>query len=282
MAGAIKSPRGQLPCAALLIATCWTLPVHAKDEPLWEFGLGVGALGFEDYRGANSSHVYPLPVPYFVYNGKFLQADRDGVRGKLFHQDWIDLNVSVNATTPVSNDRARFGMPDLKSTIEVGPSLDLHLLRSDDARVKLDLRLPLRSAFSVQASPRYIGWTFTPRLNLDVADPWGYFGWNLGLAVGPLFADRRYHDYFYTVAPQYATPERPAYQASGGYAGTQTLVALSKRYRTYWVGAYVRYDTLAGAAFIDSPLVQTNRYWSAGIGIAWMISKSSRLVTVPD
>ncbi len=221
-------------------------------------------------------------MPYFVYNGKFLQADRDGVRGKLFHQDWIELNLSVNATTPVRSDRARYGMPDLKSTIEVGPSLDIHLLRSEDARLKLDLRLPLRTAFTFEAPPHSIGWTFAPRFNLDVADPFGSSGWTLGLATGPLFADRRYHDYFYSVAAQYATPERPAYQASGGYAGTQFITALSKRFPTYWVGAYVRYDTLAGAAFIDSPLVRRNSYWSAGIGIAWMISKSSRLVTVPD
>jgi outer membrane scaffolding protein for murein synthesis (MipA/OmpV family) len=48
------------------------------------------------------------------------------------------------------------------------------------------------------------------------------------------------------------------------------------------VGAYVRYDTLARASFEDSPLVQRDSYWSAGIGFAWMISKSKTMVNVPD
>jgi outer membrane protein len=254
----------------------------AKEEPLLEFGLGVGALAFEDYRGSATTHVYPLPVPYLLYNGRFLKADREGVRGTLFNQDWVELNLSGNATTPVRSDRARHGMPDLKSTLEIGPSLDFHLLHSTDSRIRLDIRLPLRSAITVDASPKFIGWTFTPRLALDVADPAGFAGWKAGLLIGPLFADHRYHEYFYSVAPPYATASRPEYQAAGGYAGTQAIAALSKRYPRYWVGAYVRADTLAGAAFADSPLVQRPWYWSAGIGISWMIHTSAQMVEVPD
>jgi outer membrane scaffolding protein for murein synthesis (MipA/OmpV family) len=280
MAAAPKSSRGTLPAA--LLAMCWAMPALPKEEPLLEYGLGVGAVAFEDYRGSGSSHVYPLPIPYVVYNGTFLKADRDGVRGTLFNQDRVELNLSVNATTPVRNDRERNGMPDLKSTVEFGPSLELHLLRSDDARIKFDLRMPLRAAFTVEASPRVIGWTFTPRFNLDVADPLGFTGWNLGLLTGPLFADRRYNDYFYTVAPRYATAARPVYQAVGGYAGTQVIAAGSKRFPHFWVGAYMRYDTLSGAAFVDSPLVQRKSYWSAGFGISWMIHRSSTMVEVPD
>jgi outer membrane scaffolding protein for murein synthesis (MipA/OmpV family) len=280
MPAAPRRSCGTLPVA--LLAMCWAMPALPKEEPLLEYGLGVGAVAFEDYRGSNSSHVYPLPIPYLVYNGKFLKADRAGVRGTLFNQDRVELNLSFTATTPVRNDRERNGMPDLRSTVELGPSLELHLLRSADARIKFDLRMPLRAAFTVEASPRMIGWTFTPRFNLDVADPLGLPGWNVGLLVGPLFADRRYHDYFYTVAPQYATAARPAYQAVGGYAGTQAISSLSKRFPHFWVGAYMRYDTLSGAAFVDSPLVQRKSYWSAGFGISWMIHRSSTMVEVPD
>jgi len=280
MAAAPNRSGGAL--SAALLAVCWAMPVLSKEEPLLEYGLGVGAVAFEDYRGSNSSHAYPLPIPYVVYHGKFLKSDREGVRGTLFDQDRVELNLSFNATTPVRNDRERNGMPDLKSTVELGPSLELHLLRSDDARIKFDLRMPLRAAFTVEASPRVIGWTFTPRFNLDVADPLGFIGWNLGVLAGPLFADRRYDDYFYTVAPRYATAARPVYQAVGGYAGTQTIAAWSKRFPRFWVGAYMRYDILSGAAFVDSPLVQRKSYWSTGFGISWMIHRSSTMVEVPD
>jgi MipA family protein len=268
--------------AAALLAVCCALPAHAKEVPLWEVGLGAGAIAFEDYRGSNTTHAYPLPVPYVVYNGKFLKADRDGVRGTLFNQNWLEINLSFNLTTPVRNDRERSGMPDLRSTVEIGPSFDFHLFRSDNRRVKFDLRMPLRYAATVESSPRIIGWTFSPRFNVDLRDPFGLPGWNLGLLAGPLFADHRYHEYFYSVAPQFATLSRPEFQAKGGYAGTQTLAALSKRYPKFWVGAYMRYDTLAGAAFVDSPLVQRKSYWTAGFGFAWMIRKSSQIVEIPD
>jgi outer membrane protein len=268
--------------AAALLAVCCAVPAHPKEVPLWEFGLGAGAIAFEDYRGSNTTHAYPLPVPYVVYNGKFLKADRDGVRGTLFNQDWLEINLSFNLTTPVRNDRERSGMPDLRSTVEIGPSFDFHLFRSDNRRVKFDLRMPLRYAATVESSPRIIGWTFSPRFNVDLRDPFGLPGWNLGLLAGPLFADHRYHDYFYSVAPQFANASRPEFQAKGGYAGTQTLAALSKRYPKFWVGAYMRYDTLAGAAFVDSPLVQRKSYWTGGFGFAWMIRKSSQIVEIPD
>src|SRR6202158_6306779 len=92
----------------------------AQQLPLWELGLGVGALAFADYRGADTGRVYPLPVPYVIYRGRILRWDRHGVRGLFLNQHWLELNISVNATTPVSSrdTPARRGMPNLdrKST----------------------------------------------------------------------------------------------------------------------------------------------------------------------
>jgi outer membrane scaffolding protein for murein synthesis (MipA/OmpV family) len=110
----------------------------------------------------------------------------------------------------------------------------------------------------------------------------GLEGWNFGIGAGPMFAARKYHQYFYSVAAQYATPERPAYEARGGYSGGQLISALSKRFPKYWVGAYIRYDTLQGAAFEDSPLVKQKYYLAGGIGIAWMIRQSTHMVETGD
>ena len=74
---------------------------RASDQPLWEFGLGVGAIVFNDYRGAASVHGYPVPVPYFIYRGDILQADRDGVHGRLLNQRYLEFDFSANATAPV-------------------------------------------------------------------------------------------------------------------------------------------------------------------------------------
>jgi len=264
-----------LPCA----------PALAREEPLWEAGLGVAALHFPDYRGSDQSHTYGLPAPYFVYRGEILKADRHGLRGTLFNSDRIDLNLSVGASLPVDSrkNRAREGMPDLRPSIEAGPSLDVTLWRTAERRAKLDLRLPVRAAVTVESDPRFIGGQFFPNLNLDVHDPLGFAGWNLGMLVGPVFTDARYNRYFYSVPTQYATAQRPAYDApGGGFAGTELIVALSKRFPRFWVGGFARFDTLRGAKFEDSPLVTSKRYAAAGIGISWILGESSQRVTVTE
>jgi MipA family protein len=252
-----------------------------QELPLWEVGLGLGAIGFRDYRGSDTTHAYPVPVGYFIYRGKYLQTDRSGLKTKLPIGTRLELNLSLNATTPVRDNATRAGMPEVRSTVEIGPALEVHVWKSASQRMRLDVRLPVRAAFAV-GSPGYIGWFSNPNINLDIADAGGMHGLHLGLLTGPLFAASRYDAYYYSVAPQYATLERPAYQATGGYAGSQVLAALSKRYPRFWAGAYVRYDNLDGASFESSPLVKSHSYWSAGIGFAWMIRHSDRFVTVPD
>ena len=267
-------------CALALSAAVCPVWSQAEEKPLWEAGLGVGAVAFPDYRGSDEANVYPFPLPYFVYRGKFLKADREGLRGELFDRRSLELSLSMNATIPVSSDNndAREGMPNLRPTLEFGPSLDLHLWRSAAENMKLDLVMPLRLPVTLESSPQALGWNFSPRLNLDIADVAGYAGWNFGVGAGPLFGADRFHEYFYSVKPRYATAQRPAYDAGGGYSGTHVITSISKRFPGYWVGAYLRYDTLHNAVFEDSPLVRRQNYMTGGIGIAWMIGKSKRMV----
>ena len=274
----MRSARFLLALLTAALAAAPGVAARADEKPLWEFGLGVGFLAFNDYRGSATTHVYPVPLPYFVYRGTFLKSDREGLRGLFLNQKRVELSLSVNATTPVRNDSARHGMPDLRPTVELGPELDVHLWRSANERLKLDLRLPARAAFTTEAHPHMVGMFFAPNLSLDIVQFRGTEGWKLGLLAGPLFAQRRYDDYFYSVAPQYATAGRPAYDAPGGYAGTQTLVALTRRYPSFWIGAYARHDSLAGASFEASPLVKRDSYWSAGFGVAWILRQSEQRV----
>jgi outer membrane scaffolding protein for murein synthesis (MipA/OmpV family) len=225
-----------------------------------------------------------MPVPHFTYHGDFLKADRQGIRGSFFDSDRVDLTVSLALSPPVSSDdiTARAGMPDLEGTFEIGPQMDVTFWRSENRARFVKLLLPLRAAITVQGSPKDIGWVFHPKLNMDVTDIPGMAGWNLGMLAGPLFGDKRQHAYYYSVAPQYATADRPAYEAKAGYAGMQYLVALSKRFPKYWVGGFVRYDNLSGATFEDSPLVRQKDYFAAGVAFTWVFGESSTRVKVDD
>jgi len=100
--------RAAMACAALAaLAGTGAVRAQSETEPLWEAGVGVGAVDFPDYRGASQSRLYALPVPYFVYRGKFLQADRRGVRGVFLDTERVDLNMSVGASLPVDSTRAK-------------------------------------------------------------------------------------------------------------------------------------------------------------------------------
>lgn len=260
-----------------LLLTLFASTAHAREAPLWEAGVGVGYVDFPDYRGSDERHRYVLPVPYLVYRGDFLKVDREKVRGLFFKNDYAELDMSLSASVPVksSDNQARQGMPDLDPTIEIGPSLNFFLLRSEAKKTYLDLRLPLRPVIATDFSHTcYIGYVFQPQLNLDVRDVGGHEGWNLGLAAGPIFGDERYHDYFYGVSAAYATPTRPAYSARGGYAGSQFIAALSKRYPKYWVGGFIKWDTVQGAVFEDSPLVKKKQNITGGIAVTWIFAES--------
>lgn len=252
------------------------------QRPLWELGLGVAGLRLPDYLGSDQSRYYVLPLPYVVYRGTWLKADRDGARALLFNSQRIKLDVSVAASTPTRSNHndAREGMPDLKGTFEVGPNLNVTLASSANDRWKLDLRLPVRAAVTVASSPRFVGTTFSPNLNLDVGGIGG--GWNLGMLTGPVFADRKFHAYYYGVDAAYATADRPAYQAHGGYAGWRAVAATSRRFGNMWVGGFVRYDNLRGAAFDDSPLVRRTSAVTFGFGVSWILATSSELVSASD
>ena len=270
-------------CAWLLVILA--LPSAAEQLPLWEAGAGISAIQFPHYRGSNESKSYILPVPYFVYRGDFLKVDRQKIRGLFFTRDWAELDMSFGASVPVksSENEARRGMNDLDPTLEFGPTFNIHLHKSSDENIELDLRLPLRTVFATDLSyARQTGWVFEPRLNLDLHHNVFGPGWNVGLAAGPIFATRKNNQYFYGVDGAFATPQRAAYDAKGGYGGLQLLGAISKRYPKFWLGGFASWTNLNRAAYEDSPLVKTKNSFAAGIAISWVFKESKVLVEAKE
>ena len=255
-----------------------------RAQPVWEAGIGFTALRLPDYRGAGRTRGYLLPLPYLVYRGPWLSVDRGGLRAELLDRGRLELDFSVNLSVPVRSDGnpAREGMPNLRPALEIGPQLRTRLWDSADRRSRLRLELPLRYAFALDSSLRDVGFVFHPRLDLSARDVFGMTGWNGSVVVGPMFATSRHHRYFYSVAPQYATAARPAYDVGSGYSGTQLTLTMSKRFPKYWIGGFVRADWLDGATFADSPLVERRTSVSAGIGITWIIAESAARVMRRD
>lgn len=268
----------------LILGGALALPAHAELKPKWELGLGASTVRLPDYRGSDESRNYAFPLPYVVYRGDTIKADREGARAELLDfGDEAHLDLGLNGSIPVSSVRnhARQSMPSLSGAIEVGPALEVHFYRSDEDRIRLKMRVPITYGVTLGHDIGTDGWQASPNLNLDIRSVAGFTGWNLTMLAGPIYGTRQRHAYFYDVAPQYATAERPAYQATAGYSGAQFIAGLSKRYERTWVGAFMRYDNLNGAVFRDSPLVKTRSYLAGGVAVAWVLGQSSEMVEAP-
>lgn len=259
---------------------------QAQGLPLWEVGGGATVLRVPDYRGSEEVRNYIFPLPWFVYRGEIFRADREGLRVQFFDSDRADLNISINGSVPVDSDRnrAREGMEDLRPTLEMGPRVNLHLWGSPRTQYALDLRVPVRAAFTFRDGIRHIGYVTAPQLNLDMRfpSPTAPDRWNIGLLVETPFSDKRLHNYFYGVPASQATPSRPAYSARSGYGGWQVLAAVSRRTERWWIGGFIKYDNVSDAVFADSPLVTERRQVSGGFAVVYEFARSSTLVPPRD
>jgi len=254
---------------------------HSQELPLWELGVGTGALHLPLYRGADQTQTLGIPFPVIVYRGERMSIDEGGAHGYLFRSHDIRLELSLAGGVPVASngDSPRVNMPDLDPTIELGPSLDLRFWHRESQRRSLWLKLPLRTAISVSLEKLAMqGTSFSPYVEYIAESPKPDH-WKIGLAWGPLFADGNYHDYFYEVDSAYATPSRPEYHAHSGFSGNRITLTLQKRNGDLWLGAFVRYDNLRNAVFLDSPLIDSHDYLAIGAGFTYIFSKSDTLVS---
>jgi outer membrane scaffolding protein for murein synthesis (MipA/OmpV family) len=269
-----------------VLLAVWLVGVPLKalcqEKPLWELGVGAGFLLMPDYRGSDKTRAYVLPYPYAVYRGNIFRMEDKRISARLFSTDRILLDASGYGAVPVRSDDndARRGMPDLDPTFELGPALRLKVAQSKERKYKVGVSFPVRAVFSTDfRSVRYEGFVFSPRLNVEKFDVIAGTGLDVGLSTGPMFADRGYHNYFYEVAPAYATANRPAYTPGAGYSGSTLTVGLSKVFPTLIFHAFVSADFLQGAQFEESPLVKTKTSWMGGFSVTWIFLKSQKTIT---
>ncbi|WP_372881576.1 MipA/OmpV family protein [Psychromonas sp.] len=247
----------------------------AEKKPLWEYGVGAAGWYSPHYLGSDQQQAYLIPVPYFVYRGKTIRADNEGLRGLLFSSDKLDLRLSVSAVLPVDSkdNDAREGMEDLDFMVEVGPTLQYQLFQAEQQQLRFDL--PIRAAFTLGGEfLNHQGWTANPRLQHELQ----LQGWALTTTAGLVFSDRRYHGYIYNVNQADVRADRSFYQSSSGFTGSRFSAGIKRQFGNLYVGALVSYYNLSGSANNDSPLLRQDDYLSASMIIAWVLGNSNKLV----
>ncbi len=250
---------------------------YAEKLPLWELGLGVGGLHQSYYTGTKQTRSYVFPVVLPVYRGDFFKSDDKGLRAQLFEDERYKLDFSLDFNFSVDSDDIdlRQGMDDIGSLLQIGPSFEISLHSNQTSDWKLNL--PLRAAFEIDDSDiDSAGYNFSPSFSFE--RKFSNVPLKLGLSLGVQFGDAEYNEIYYGVDAQFATVNRPAYDASSGYSGARLQAALTSKTKSRLIVLFVRYDNISGAVFDDSPLVETDDNLTVGFIYSKYLFKSKTLV----
>ncbi len=245
------------------------------DKTEWSMGLGIGAFDYLLYPGAVETKQYILPVPYFTFRSPKFEVDR-GFRSFLYDSDNVVLDISADFGLPVDSEdtRARKGMPDLDFMLQFGPSLEFKLNNRNKSYFDARFELPVRAAIITDLpGAENIGYLIEPRFSFDHRR-----SSNAPVAhkttIGIKFATQDFHAYYYDVAPEYATASRPAYKSDAGFGGSFIKYRISYKTNDFIYWMFLRYQSLRGAEFEDSPLVLKNDYYLVGAGFSWIFASS--------
>ncbi|MCK5003051.1 MAG: MipA/OmpV family protein [Gammaproteobacteria bacterium] len=246
-----------------------------SKDIIWDLGAGIAAIDLNLYPGSSDSKQYMFPLPYFTLLAKKLEIDR-GIRGFLFKSDTVVLDVSADFGIPVDSDDSgvRVGMPDLDTTLQVGPSLEFLLNKPGrdlfDVRFELPLRTVLATDFKHTSNE---GWLMEPRFSVEKRRLYKS-GLAMKLTLGLKYATRDFHAYYYDVDPAFSTATRPAYASEKGYGGSFATLSASWRDGNWIWWTLLRYQNLNDAVFEESPLVEEKDYYLVGVGFAWIFAQN--------
>ena len=251
--------------------------VYASEKPLWELGLGLGGLHQPCYVGTNQgcTNVFPVVLP--VYRGEFLKSDEKGIRAELLEDHRFRFDVSADFNFAVDSDEidSRDGMPDIGNLLQLGPTLEVTGFK-DEAN-HLYFSFPLRIVFEIDDfDVAGAGYNFAP--GLVFRRQLSNSSWRLSSSIAAQFRTHDFNALYYSVEPQFATEQRPAYRAGGGFSGTRLQLALSSNMsRNLWV-FFIRYDSIEHAVFADSPLIETKSGFTGGFLYSRYLLKSKKTV----
>lgn len=245
-------------------------------EPLWELGVVAFGMSQQAYPGADEQVNRGLVLPYVIYRGPLLRADRGGVNVRAVKTPRFELDIGFAGSFGSSSDDvdARDGMPDLGTLVQFGPRVKWNIgAWPQSARWRFEV--PLRGVFDLDDGFESRGYALEPELSVRFA-PRG--GWNTALSASALAGNERLNSTFYEVAPRHATAARPAYDAHAGLIAWRFGASAWRDLTPDWrVFGFAWLDSVAGARNDDSPLVESRSGGTVGLGVTYTWMRSKRM-----
>ena len=251
---------------------------QAQDStlPLWEAGLVGGFASTPSYPAASDRATRAIVLPYLIYRGDVLRADRDGIGARVVHTNDIELDVGFAASLPsrATDNAARAGMTDMGTLIEFGPRLKWTLARPT-ATSRVRVELPLRGVLEFNSGLNAQGVVFEPELIYETRN--AVAGWGFSASGSLVWGDRRLNNFFYGVTPQFSTALRPVYEAQAGLIASRLSLSTSRHFGDdLRLFCFVRLESYAGAANQVSPLHLQSSGTSVGLALAWTLGRSEQ------
>jgi len=263
--------------ASPLLGAAQGLPTPGGETaplPRWELGAVALGVSQQAYPGADEQVRGTVVLPYLIYRGERLRADRETVGVRALRTATYEFDVGFGAAlgSSAGDVAARRGMPDLGTRVEFGPRVKWRLGEAP-AGGRWHAELPLRAVIDISAGWESRGFTLEPQLLARWGAP--QTRW-LTASVGAVLGTRKLADTLYGVAPAFADVDRPAYTARSGLIAWRLGLSGGGALNRDWSWfAFGRVDTVEGAANESSPLVRQRVGWTAGGGLAWTWLRSS-------
>jgi len=254
--------------------------------PRWQIGLGALQLNSTDYPGSDNPNNPWFALPYFIYRGDTLSVGDGGVSAKAYENERFTVTMSLAGSVAANSEgnELREGLPEIGFTFELGPQLVATLydeIGENGIHNAVVFATQARAAFETDFSDvESIGGVFATVLEWQHG---GYFDERFGFYVelGSKWATEGVHDLFYEVDTEFANNARPAYDAKGGYLGSDLTFGLAVTpHPRLTVYAGISEKFYAGAANTDSPLFETDRSANMWIGGTLNLFESKELVSV--
>ncbi|ASJ76534.1 MipA/OmpV family protein [Granulosicoccus antarcticus] len=259
-----------------------------QRKPVWEIGLGLGYFSGFDYPASKDANQRLLTLPYFIYRSPLFRIGDGGLRAVAIERPRLKLDLAVAGSLNARSEgnSVREGMEDLDFLFELGPKLELNILDRKmqsggrvQVRLNAELRAVMESDFRKINSRGLIA-----ELGLGISyRNFRSSGVDLLSAISSSYGNERLQDFFYEVDTEFATENRPVYDAQGGYLSTRIFGGLGfrlhKKVRAF-MGVFT--GLYEGARNEKSPLFETTSSTGFALGVVWTIKKSSRLVEIVD
>lgn len=235
-----------------------------------EFNFGLGYIGFDvnHYKGSDQSKKYNFYVPYVYYQSENVTADAGIINTRFVRSKYFSMQLTMGANPSVESESniARSGMPELLYNFGVGPMAIIHLVNK--SKFQLQIEHSLRREFETDFSfTRAFGTTNTTYLTTRAQGA----TWSFEVAIGKMYADQDFHEYYYNVDEKYETSQRAAYQAKAGFSGDVVIISAKKQFGDFLLFPFLRYDNIKDAVYSNSPLVKKDEYLMIGLGAFYLL-----------